>query len=452
MNFGIISFLGGLIISGLFFYIRSRDNDNKLILLKSKLEAGENIVIELKEQNKQKEATIESIRSQLELTQQAKAVGETRLDEARKNIEEQKKVLGEATQKLSDTFKALSSDALVSNNQTFMNLANKFLENFKTDLKGDMNTRQESLGRLIDPLKDTLKRYEDNLNNIENDRKESYGALNTELKSFNEAQIKLQDETRNLVDALKKPQVRGRWGEITLRRVVEAAGMSKHCDFTEQVSMDTDEGRQRPDLIVTLPGERVVVVDAKAPLKAYLEAVETQDDKERENALIRHAKAVREHMRMLSSKVYWNQFSTTPDFVVLFLPGESFFSAALEQDRELLMDGVSSKVILATPTTLIALLRTVAFSWQQQHMQENSMKIAEAGAVLFERVCKFVEHLDDIRKNLENATHSFNRSVGSLESRIIPGARRLKELGVSAGDKELKDVQVIEAIPRKLNV
>jgi DNA recombination protein RmuC len=268
---------------------------------------------------------------------------------------------------------------------------------------------------------------------------------------FNTLQENLQGETRKLVDALKRPQVRGRWGEITLRRVVETAGMNEYCDFTEQVSVDTDEGRLRPDLIVKLPGGKTVVVDAKVPLKAYMEAIESQDDKVREEAVVKHARQVRDHMKLLGTKQYWNQFDPSPDFVVLFLPGESFFSAALETDRDLIVDGIANKVILATPTTLIALLRTVAYSWQQHRMADNAEKIAKAGSELYERICKFLEHLANVRDSLQRATHSFNDAVGSFESRLLPGARRLKDLGAAPADKELPDVGSIDAAPRQLN-
>ncbi|NQT05934.1 MAG: DNA recombination protein RmuC [Candidatus Omnitrophica bacterium] len=355
-------------------------------------------------------------------------------------------------QRLSDTFKALSSDALKNNNQAFTELAGKVLENISSDIKGNMNVQQESIGRLVDPMKDALKRYEDHITLAEKDRQESHGALSTQLQLFNNLQVGLQQETRNLVDALKKPQVRGRWGEITLKRVVEVAGMSQYCDFLEQPSTNTEEGRLRPDLTVKLPGNRTVIVDAKAPLKAYMEAIESQDEKTKEEALRLHARHVREHMRLLSAKAYWSQFNPAPDFVVLFLPGESFFSVALEQDRELIEDGIASRVILATPTTLIALLRTVAYTWQQQQMAENSKKIAEAGSDLFERIYKFIEHLEGVRKSLESATHSFNKAVGSLESRVLPGAKRLKELGAAAADKEVETVRPIDAKPRQISL
>ncbi|MBI3599368.1 MAG: DNA recombination protein RmuC, partial [Nitrospinae bacterium] len=270
------------------------------------------------------------------------------------------------------------------------------------------------------------------------------------LDDLKTTQERLQKETTALVSALKTPQVRGRWGEITLRRVVEVAGMSKYCDFIEQPSVETEDGRKRPDLIVKLPGDRTVIVDAKVPLRAYMEAIETTDDEKRKALLTQHAQAVRGHVKQLSSKAYWNQFKPTPDFVVLFLPAESFFSMALEQDRNLIEDGMASGVILATPTTLITVLRSVAYSWQQQQVAENSKQILETGVELFNRICKFAEYIGDIGKGLNTAVKSYNSAIGSWESRVMPGAQRLKELGASAPEKSLPELNQIDTNIREL--
>jgi DNA recombination protein RmuC len=416
-------FLAGVAGGWAVSVLRTKRDEMALAELRARVQSGEELAIDLKRQIQEKDADIEEKRGAVEKERREKAVAEARMEEAARSIEDQKKLLEEAKTKLADTFRALSGDSLKSNNQAFIELA----------------------GSVMSPVKDALEKFE-------KVSRESYGAIDKKLDMFNQLQIGLQAETKNLSDALKRPQVRGRWGEITLKRVVETAGMSEYCDFTEQVSVDTEEGKQRPDLIVKLPGGRTVVVDAKAPLKAYLEAVEAADTKSREESLARHAQQVRDHMKLLGTKDYWKQFKPAPDFVVLFLPGESFFSAALEKDRELIVDGIANKVILATPTTLIALLRTVAYSWQQQHMAENAEKIAKAGEDLFDRICKFVEHLGDVRNNLENATHSFNKAVGSLESRLIPGARKLKELGAAPADKEIEEIEPINAVPRQLNI
>lgn len=425
----VLFFAGGAAAGWAFFVLSSRKDESVLAGLKAKAEAADGAIEEFKLRISERDAALEEKRTIIETVKREKAIAETRMQETAKSIEDQKQLLDEARSKLSDTFKALSGDSLKSNNQAFLELA----------------------GKVIEPIKETLSKFERQVGAIEKDRVGTYEALKSQIGTFNVLQENLQGETRKLVDALKRPQVRGRWGEITLRRVVEAAGMSGYCDFEEQVSVDTDEGRLRPDLLVRLPGDRTVVVDAKAPLKAYMEAIEAKDEKTREEALQRHAQQVRDHLKLLGAKAYWSQFKPTPDYVVLFLPGESFFSAALENDRSLMEDSMSGKVILASPTTLIALLKAVSYGWQQQQMAQNAEKIAKAGAELFDRICKFVEHLADVRNNLENATHSFNKAVGSLESRLIPGAKKLKELGAAA-DKDVEEIEHIDAAPRQLNL
>ena len=420
------------------------------LLMRSQGGAWESTVNELRGQVRAREAAVTQLQANLDTERTGRVTAETRLAEAFKNIEEQKKLLEEATRRLTDTFSALSAEALKSNNQLFLELSKNTLEKVLADAKGDLGKRQEAVEGMIKPLKETLTRYETQIRELENARQQAYGGLKKQLEDIGKANEQLQKETGALVTALKTPQVRGRWGEITLRRVVEVAGMSQYCDFAEQPSVDTEEGRKRPDLIVKLPGERTVVVDAKVPLKAYLEAMEADSEEKRKAQIARHSQAVREHMKALGSKAYWNQFNPTPDFVVLFLPGESYFSAALEQDRALIEDGISSRVILATPTTLIALLRTVALTWQQQQVTENSQKILAAGVDLFDRVVKFAEHLEGIRDGLGKAMKSYNAALGSWESRVAPGARRLKELGAAAPEKELKEIEPLESSLREL--
>lgn len=422
----------------------------QILAAESQARAAESISAELRQRVNQLHEELNDARQKLQREQEVRVRAETSLEEAKKKLAEQKELLAEATQRLTDTFKALSADALKSNNRAFLDLARQALENVVAEARGDLQQRHEAIDGLIKPLKEELARYEAQVRAMENARQEAYGGLKKQLEALNQTQQLLQRETSSLVTALKNPQVRGRWGEITLRRVVEVAGMSPYCDFIEQAAVELEEGRKRPDLVVKLPGERTVVVDAKVPLKAYMEAMESTDETGRRAALQRHAQAIRSHMQSLGTKAYWNQFTPGPDFVVLFLPGESFFSAALEEDRALIEDGLASRVILATPTTLIALLRTVALSWQQHHMAENSRRIAEAGAELYERVCKFAEHLGKIRDGLHKATQSYNSAVGSWESRVVPGARRLKELGACTPGKEMTPVQPVENILREL--
>jgi DNA recombination protein RmuC len=261
--------------------------------------------------------------------------------------------------------------------------------------------------------------------------------------------VQLQEQTRSLSSALKRPQVKGRWGEVTLRRVVEVSGMSPHCDFIEQPSMTTDEGRKRPDLVITLPEGRTIVVDSKVPLDAYMDAFNTTDEEARNTLLKKHAQVVRSHMQMLSSKDYWKQMEQSPDFVVLFLPGESFFSAALEQDRTLIEDGMERRVILATPTTLIALLRTVALSWQQQQVAENAQLIWRTGSDLFDRLKTFSGHMRKIREGLQSATSAYNAALSSWESRVLPCATRLKDLGGPQHERELPEIEHVDPYLRE---
>ena len=442
----LLIFLAGAVMGGVFagMLITSKS--------RSKYASVEATLSETRRQLEEKNSELEKLRKSLQEEQQTRIAAITRLDEATKSIEEQRKILSEAQQRLTDTFKALSDDALKSNNQAFIQLAKQSLETVLSDAKGDLGKKQEAIGNLVKPLEEALKRYESQIGKMEQDRSKAYGSLEEQLRGLMITQQQLQKETGNLSNALKTPQVRGRWGEVTLKRVIEVAGMSPYCDFIEQVSIETDEGRLRPDVIVQLPENRCVVIDAKVPLSAYSAAMEEEDETQRKILLEQHAQAVKEHVKLLSGKKYWESVAnSTPDFVVLFLPAESFFSAAVEQDRTLIEQTISKRVLLATPTTLIALLRTVAYSWQEHQMTENSRKIAEVGMELFDRLCKFVEHMENIRYHLEKTTHGFNDAVGSWESRLVSSARRLKELGAAATEKEVPTLKEIEAQPRRLN-
>ncbi len=445
----------GLLIGGAAAYFLARAQTkaaltNKLTEIEVKARGAENTIAELRNRLQERGEESKRLSEQLKLEQAAKITAETRLTETQKNLEEQKRLLDEAAQKLKDTFNALSSDALKSNNQAFLELARKTLENYLSEAKGDLSKRQDAIDLMLKPVKETLQKYENQIREIESARQGAYSGLKVYLDDLKTTQERLQKETTALVSALKTPQVRGRWGEITLRRVVEVAGMSRYCDFIEQPSVETEEGRKRPDLIVKLPGDRTVIVDAKVPLKAYMEAIETADDEKRKILLMQHAQAVRNHAKQLSSKAYWNQFKPTPDFVVLFLPAESFFSMALEQDRNLIEDGMAGGVILATPTTLITVLRSVAYSWQQQQAAENSKQILETGVELFNRICKFADYIGDIGKGLNTAVKSYNSAIGSWESRVMPGAQRLKDLGASAPEKSLPEISQIDTSIREL--
>jgi DNA recombination protein RmuC len=347
-----------------------------------------------------------------------------------------------------ETFQALSGEALRQNNQSFLELAHTRLGTFQELAAQDLAGRQQSIDALLAPMRETLVNVDRTLKQVETTRTRDQATLVEQLRGMVDVSQRLQVETSNLTTALKSPTVRGRWGELQLKRVVELADMVAHCDFTEQTSTTTEDGRLRPDLIVRLPGGRNIVVDAKVPLSAYLEALEAPDERTREARLQDHARQVREHITRLSAKSYWQQFQPAPDLVVMFLPGESFFSAAVRSDSTLLEYGVEQRVIPASPTTLIALLRAAAYGWRQERLAENAEQISELGRQLHERLGTLTGHLDKVGRSLDRAVTSYNSAIGSFESRVLVTARRFKELG-AAGD-ELPEAEPVDQRSRSL--
>jgi DNA recombination protein RmuC len=380
----------------------------------------------------------------------ARARLESALESERKTSNEKIDLIMKAGENLQNAFKALAADALKSNNSSFLQIAQETLKRFQSEAKGDLDARHKAVADLIAPVRESLGKVDTQIQQMEIARGEAYGDLRAQVQSLITTQKELQSETGNLVRALRTPNVRGRWGEIQLRRVVEIAGMLSYCDFAEQETIQSESGRLRPDLVVKLPGGKRVVVDAKTPLQAFLEAFETTDEDTRRTCLANHARQVRDHMKTLSGKSYWEQFESTPEFVVMFLPGETFFSAALEQDPGLIEQGVLQRVIPASPTTLIALLKAVAYGWNQEKLARNAHEISTLGKELHERLRKLATHVTAVGTNLDRAVEAYNQAVGSLENRVLVSARKFAELGASVAE-DIPQLEPIETTARALS-
>jgi len=385
---------------------------------------------------------------------ESRARFESALESERKTSNEKIELLTKtregAAVDLQNAFKALAADALKTNNSSFLQIAEERMKRFQSEAQGDLAARQKAVSEMVSPVSESLKKVDEQIQQMEIARGQAYGDLTRQVQSLIATQKELQSETGNLVRALRTPNVRGRWGEIQLRRVVEIAGMLPYCDFAEQETVTTEAGRFRPDLVVKLPGGKNVVVDAKTPLQAFLEAFETTDEETRRERLADHARQVRDHINTLSGKKYWEQFESTPEFVVMFLPGETFFSAALEQDTGLIEHGVLNRVIPASPTTLIALLKAINYGWNQEKLARNAQQISALGKELHERLRKLAGHITAVGSNLDRAVEAYNQAVGSLENRVLVSARKFTELGASVAE-DIPELEPIETTARALS-
>ena len=405
----------------------------------------------IREQLESSRREIDRLQTDLRTITAQKADAEARASEIRASLEEQKRLLDEAKTRLTEAFRALAADALKSSNEDFLRLAEERFKALTQAAAGELEARKTAVETLVHPLRQALEAYQQEARALEEKRLREISGVGRQLGEVALAQTALQRETANLVNALRAPQVRGRWGEIALRKTAELAGMTKYCDFDEQASVQTEGGRLRPDMIVHLPGQRDIVVDAKVALNAYLDSLEASTPELREAALVRHAQQVRMHVKRLASKEYWNQFPQAPDFVVLFIPGEVFLAAAAERDPDLLQDALSNQVLIATPTTFIGLLLTAAYGWRQEQIAENAQRISELGRQVHERLSVLVEHFAGVGRALEKSVEAYNKAVGSLETRVLPSARRFAELDPGSG-RPIQGLEPIAQAPRALAV
>ena len=389
------------------------------------------------------------LRERLQAAETKTAASEAAREAERKSHEARVQELTRMGAELERKFAGLASEALGKNSESFLKLVSERFEKHSESAKEDLEKRRTAIETLVKPLSESLNKFESKVGEIEKARTGAYEAIKEQVKSLAEGQTNLRSETSRLVQALRRPQTRGRWGEYQLRNVLDMAGMAEHVDFVEQSTLDGDEGRLRPDVIIRVPGGTSIIVDAKTPLDAYLNAVEAPDEEARKRFFDDHARQVREHVRALSSRDYWKALPETPEFVVMFVPGESFFAAAIESDPELFESAARQRVLISTPTTLIALVKTIAYGWQQEKLAENAQAVAAQGRDLYERIGTFGRHLGALGKSLRQTVDHYNKGVGSLESRVLPAARKFEELGVAPSGSSIPPVEPVELDPRE---
>lgn len=434
---------------------RSHQLKTSIAILETQLSGLNQTAGSLRQEVLDKQSVIDELNARLQILQEEsiriESNGEARFREMENRLREQQDFIDQSNEKLKDAFNALSAEALKHNNSSFVALAKSTLETQMTDAKGDLEKRQQAIDAMVKPLSESLHRFDESMRQLESNRQQQYGQINQFILGVQQSTEKLQKETHSLVSALKTSHIRGRYGEIALRRVVEFAGMTEHCDFSEQVSVNGDDGVLRPDMIIRLPEGKTIIVDSKVPLSAYMRAFETEDEEERRLLLNQHAAAVKDHLKKLSAKAYWSQWQHSPDYVILYMQIESSFGAALQAEPSLIEDGIRNRVVFATPTTLITLLRTVGFVWQQLHVAANIEEIRNAGIELYNRTNVLVRHFTNVGSSLKMAVSHYNDAVASLESRFIPQARKLYNLG-PALKQTLPETKPVETVVRQLDV